>query len=65
MNTKFFRFFPIVLATILIVGAVFNTNAKKRSSKVKSVASIVQDISNLESFSVTSYDDCKILKGKI
>ena len=65
MNTKFFRFFPIVLATILIVGAVFNTNAKKRSTKAKSVASIVQDISNLESFSVTSYDDCKILKGKI
>ncbi len=56
---------PIALATILLVGAVFTISAKKRSGKVKPVASIAQDIRNLESTPVASYADCKVLKSKI
>ena len=65
MNTKFFKFTAITLTVMLMAAAVFTTNAKKRTSRVKTVASIVQDIRNLESTPVTSRADCKVLKGKI
>ena len=65
MNTKIFKFTAITLTVMLMAAAVFTTNAKKRTSKVKTVASIVQDIRNLENTPVTSRADCKTLKSKI
>ncbi len=65
MNTKIIRFIAIASVAVLIVGTVFDTNAKKRSNKVKPVKSIVQKIKNLETTPLSSYDDCKALKSKI
>ena len=65
MNTKIFKFTAITLTVMLMAAAVFTTNAKKRTSRVKTVASIVQDIRNLENTPVTSRADCKTLKSKI
>ena len=66
MNTKIFRFIAIATVAVLMVGTVFNANAKKRrSNKVKPVKSIVQKITKLETADITSYDDCKALKDKI
>ena len=65
MNTKIIRLIAIATVTVLMVGTVFTASAKKRTSKVKSVTSIVQDIRNLENTPVTSRADCKTLKGKI
>jgi hypothetical protein len=65
MNTKIIRLIAIATVTVLMVGTVFTASAKKRTSKVNSVTSIVQDIRNLENTPVTSRADCKTLKGKI
>ena len=65
MNIKIFKLSAIVLTIMLVAGTVIDANAKRRPSKVKPVASIVQDIRNLESTPVMSYADCKTLKSKI
>ena len=57
MNTKIIRFIAIASVAVLIVGTVFDANAKKRSNKVKPVKSIVQKIKNLETTPLSSYDD--------
>ena len=62
---KTLKLTTLLLAITIIASLSVNASAKKRSSKVKSVASIVQKIKNLESTPVTSYADCKALKSKI
>lgn len=65
MNTKIIRLVAVAIVAVLMVGTAFTASAKKRSKKVKPISSLVQQIRDLESTSVTSYADCKALMGKI